>query len=205
MSEKLKILDMLRQGTITVDEASQLLAAAEDTALQTIANEAEASSSSFPDLSRFRRLSYIPFGVSLLLLLLIGWGTFALSRRVDGRVTAGVVIMLILLVLMLLATLLTFAMTQVPWLHVRVQSRAGGASEGKPFRRKFAISLPVPLTLAQWGLRIAGRYVDEDQASQLQGAAALVKSVKHDLGKPETDPIVVDVDDEDERVQIYIG
>jgi hypothetical protein len=58
--------------------------------------------------------------------------------------------------------------------------------------------------LAHWGLRIAYRYVGEERAADLDTAAALLKSVQHDLGKPETDPIMVDIDDADERVQLYI-
>ena len=201
MNEKLKILEMLRQGTITVDEANQLLEAARDTTPQFSEGEVEAPSVHSPDLQRFRYLSYIPFALTLLLLLLTGWGAIALSRRADGRITAGFVMILILLVLLCLSMLLTFAMTRVPWLHLRIRNKAKKDSS----RKNFAISLPVPLTLGQWGLRIAQRFVDEEQGTQLDMAASLLRSVKRDLGKPGTDPIVVDVDDADERVQIYIG
>ena len=205
MSEKLKILEMLDQGTITVDEANQLLEAAQDGTSQAVEESADAPTAVSPNMQRFRLLSYIPFGVSLLLFLLVGWGTYALSRRADGRITAGFVAMLILLVFVLLTTLLAFAMTRMPWVHVRIQSKNKGATEGKPTPKRFAISLPVPLSLGQWGLRIAHRFVGEDHAVELDTAATLLQSVKHDLGKPGTDPIVVDIDDADERVQIYIG
>ena len=203
MSEKLKILEMLDQGTITIEEANQLLEAAQESFPRGTEQGADLPLS--PDMQRIRHFSYIPFGLSLLLLLLISWGTYALSRRVDGRITAGFVAMLVLLVLLFLITLLTFAMTRVPWLHVRVRSKVEGDLEGASKHKGFAISLPVPLTLAQWGLHIAQRFVAREQKTQLDMAATLLRSVKHDLGKPGTDPIVVDVDDADERVQIYIG
>jgi hypothetical protein len=205
MSEKLKILEMLDQGTITIQEANQLLEAAQDDTPQPAGESADAPAAPPPNMHRFRLMSYIPFGVSLLLLLLTGWGVFALSRRADGRITFGFVALVILLVLLVFTTLLTHAMTRMPWLHVRVQTKNKGAPDGKTARRRLFISLPVPLALAQWGLRIAHRYVSEEQAAYMDTAAALIQSAKRDLGKPGSDPIIVDVDDEDERVQIYIG
>ena len=154
-------------------------------------------------MQRFRRLSYVPFGICLLLLALTTWGTVALSRRIDGQITFGFVVLVILLVLLCLGTILAFLMTRAPWLHVRVRSKSQDGDQGK--HRGFAISLPVPFALAQWALRIGQRYVSEEQGPQLDLAASILQSVKLDLGKPGSDPIVVDVDDKDERVQIYIG
>jgi hypothetical protein len=205
MSEKLEILEMLDQGTITVDEANRLLEALQDDTPKTAESETNAPLQAAPDLQRFRHLSYIPFGVSVLLLLLAAWGAYALSRRADGQITAGFVAMLVLLVLCSLLTWLTFAMTRMPWLHVRVRNKSEQTSKDKDTYKRFIISLPVPLVLAQWGLRIAPRYVGEEQAAQVEMAAAVLQSLRRDLGKPGTDPIAIDVDDKDERVQIYFG
>jgi hypothetical protein len=203
VSEKLEILEMLRKGTITVDEASELLEAAQERSPQPVDAEIGAPPAVPLDMQRFRHLSYIPFGVCLLLLALITWGTVALARRIDGQITFGFVVLLILLVLLGLCTILAFLMTRAPWLHVRVRSKSQEGSSKK--HRGFAISLPVPFALAQWALRIGQRYVSEEQGPQLDLAASILRSVKHDVGKPGSDPIVVDVDDEDERVQVYIG
>jgi cytochrome bd-type quinol oxidase subunit 1 len=205
MSEKLEILEMLNQGTITVEEANRLLEAVQDDTPPTTKSETDSPPPAAPNLQRFRHLSYIPFGVFVLLLVLAAWGTYALSRRADGQITAGFVAMLVVLVLCSLLTWFTFAMTRMPWLHVRVRSKSGQTPEGKASYKRFIISLPVPLALAQWGLRIAPRYVSEEQAAQVEMAASVLQSVRHDLGKPGTDPIAIDVDDNDERVQIYFG
>ena len=205
MDEKLRILEMLDQGTITVEQANQLLEALQDEVPPAVEEDTDLPAAVPPDLQRFRRLSYVPFGLSVLLLLLAAWGTYALSRRGDGQITAGFVAMLILLILVSLLTWLTFAMTQVPWLHVRVQSKGEVNSKGKPTYKRFIISLPVPLSLAQWALRIAPRYVGEDQAENIAAATALLQTVRQDLGKPGTDPIAIDIDDEEERVQVYVG
>jgi hypothetical protein len=202
MSDKLKILELLRKGTITVEEASALLEATQESSPQPVQAGADAPPGALPDMQRFRRLSYIPFGVCLLLLALSTWGTVALSRRVGGQITVGFLVALILLVLLCLCTVLSFLMTRVPWLHVRVRNKPHNRDSGK--HRGFAISLPVPLNLAQWGLRVGQRYVSQEQGTQLDLAATVLRSVKHDVGKPGSDPIMVDIDDEDERVQVYI-
>jgi hypothetical protein len=137
----------------------------------------------------------------MLLLVLTGWGTYTLYTRTEGQITFWFVVLVILLVLTFLATALSLWAITAPWLHVRIRSAPSKGSGGT----RIAISLPVPLALAGWGLQVAHRFVDQDVAGHLQAAAALVGAMRQNLGKPGTEPIVVDVDDEDERVQVYIG
>lgn len=218
VNEKLEILQMLHQNKISVDEASTLLEAISSadmadgdanlrmiprTPVRLESNESPAipRDALHPDMGRFRRLSYIPFASSLAILALIGSGAYATYLRVEGKITFGFVLLLALSVLALLITALAWWATMVPWLHVRIRS---ANREGSSATR-FAISLPVPLTLTGWGLRIAHRFVDQDVAGHLDAAAALIAAMRQDLGKPGAEPIVVDVNDENEHVQVYIG
>jgi hypothetical protein len=202
MNEKLDILQMLHDDKISVDEASKLLEAISCVdENRASADQSTRPSAIPPDMERLRRLSFIPFAVSMALLALAGGGAYALYLRTEGRITFWFVLLLALVILTLLATVLTLRATMVPWLHVRIQSAPGGGSAG----RRFAISLPVPLTLAGWALGIARRFVDRDIAGHLGAAATLIATMRDHLGKPGMEPIVVDVDDEDERVQVYIG
>jgi hypothetical protein len=202
MEETQHILQMLEEGKITAQEASRLLeaieprgethAAAQEAGTLALAGSASAS----PEMQRFRRLSQIPFAIALTVLILSGWGTYALCSRTEGRITLGFVVVLIVLILAVLSTIVTFWMTQVPWLHVRIQQRQG---------RRIAFSFPLPLTLANWGLRIAYRFVDQNTVPHLDTAAELVKGMRGSLRTSGGEPIVVDVDDADDRVQVYIG
>ena len=209
MNEKLDILQMLHDGTISVDEASKLLEAVSGAGLAEVdtdkgrafSKESAEPPAVPPDMGRFRRLSYIPFALSLAILALTGGGAYALYLRTEGRITFGFVVLLALCVLALLITALALWATTVPWLHVRIRS----APDKGSFGTRIAISLPVPLTLAGWGLRLAHRFVDRETAGHLNAATALVQAMRQDLGKPGAEPIVVDVHDEDERVQVYIG
>ena len=210
MNEKLDILQMLHDGKISVDEASKLLEAVSgaspapretnhDSAASIKTNEPPPAIP--PDMGRFRRWSYIPFAIALALLVLAGGGTYALYLRTGGRITFGFVLLLALCILIFLVTVLALWATSVLWLHVRIRS---APNKDAPATR-FSISLPVPLTLAGWGLGIAHHFVDRDVAAHLDAAAALVDTMKESLGKPGTEPIIVDVDDGDDRVQVYIG
>jgi hypothetical protein len=211
-NEKLQILQMVQEGKITVDEASDLLEALESQAPPPAAGvdvapsqdgalpASEAPAPTIPpEMERFRRFSYLAFAILLVITLLTGWGSYALFRRAEGRITFGFVTVSALFVLAFAATVLALWATTVPWLHVRISPAKDSAGT------RLAISMPLPLGLAGWGLRFAHRFVDKETNRHLDAAGALVLAMKNDLGKPGADPIVVDVDDEDERVQVYIG
>jgi hypothetical protein len=82
-----------------------------------------------------------------------------------------------------------------PWLHVRIQQRPGQSPQ------KIAISFPLPIRLAGWGLRTFGHSIPNMEGMDLENVlVALNESAKDGT------PFFVDVDDEDgERVQIFIG
>jgi hypothetical protein len=209
MDTKLDILQMLNDGIISVDEASKLLEAVSDATPTgatpdegvTLTSESIEPPAMPADMGRFRRLSYIPFALSFAMLMLTGGGAYATFLRTEGRLTFGFVLLLALFILALLITTLALWATTVPWLHVRIRSTPKEGSSGT----RFAISLPLPLTLAGWAMRLAHRFVDVDTAGRLDAAAALLHTMRHDLGKPGAEPVVVDVNDDDERVQVYIG
>jgi hypothetical protein len=82
-----------------------------------------------------------------------------------------------------------------PWLHVRIHQRPGQSPQ------KIAISFPLPIRLANWGLRTFGHFIPNIEGIDLENVlVALNESVTDGT------PFFVDVDDEDgERVQVFIG
>lgn len=202
MNETRQILQMLEDGKITADQANELLQAIDtDEEVRAVEGDSALSeqvASPFipPNLARFRHLCRIPFAVSLVVLVTSGWGTYALYRRAEAKITPGFIGVLIVCILAFIATALTLWMTTVPWLHVRIRERDG---------KRIAISLPLPLTLVGWGLRLAHRYVDDEMAAHLDIAAELVRTTKDATSGRGVEPIVIDVDDHDERVQVTIG
>ena len=229
MSEAQQILQMLQEGRITADEASALLAALREggtpprTGAWSRGEESPAAvrpvSSSVPaELKRFRRLCQVPFFVSLGVLVLSGWGLYALYRQAGYRIAPGVAWMLAWFILVTGVTALAFWMRLAPWLHVRVQACPVGAElrasperservpreQGKD-RKRIAISLPLPLTLADWGIRLARRFVDDETARYLDMGAGLLKAMRGSRAELRAEPIAIDVNEGNEHVQVYIG
>ena len=213
MSEK-HILSMLEQGTITVDEATGLLEAI--AASKTPASPGELvedgtspppesertpvesdqviPGSLAPDAARWKRIQQIPLALSLIVLLLSAWGLYRIYVRADARITLGWVAVLMVFLAAVAGTAIGFWLLTAPWLHVRIHERNG---------KRFAISMPVPLTLAHWGIRIARRYVDDQTGTYLDTSAEFLKAMPRERGQRE--PIVVNVDEDGQRVQVYIG
>ncbi|MGD2078504.1 MAG: hypothetical protein PVH18_08980 [Chloroflexota bacterium] len=200
-----QILRMLEEGKITADEADKLLVAigpkqnvglVSGQAIITDGpeDEPDASPRETADYSRYRSLWRIPFVIAAGSLLLSGLG-LAFMYQADERVaTLGFLCVWSIFLLGFVATMLLLLARRAPWLHLRVQEQNG---------RRFAISLPLPLSLAHWILGIARNFVPKEQAVNLEMADAFVKAMQED---PNREPIIIDVDEEDgDKVEIYIG
>lgn len=196
--ERTRILDMLARGLISATEAADLLdalqqAPAADPTIIDADSGAIIEPAPVPDFTRFRHFWVYPFAVSVGVLALAGLGLAALYAGSGFWATLGLICVWPILLLAIAGTLLSVWSRYAPWIHVRVQQRSG---------RRIAISLPVPLGAARWGLRRARRYVPKQQSAQLDAAAALLDGLTPGRG----DPLMIDVDDEDgERVQVFIG
>ena len=141
--ERDKILKMLEEGTISAEEAEELLAAIEgdydDPAAVDTVYEG-------PDMSQFRSYWRRPFTIAAVVLLVSGSGL--LGTR-GSRGLAGLLRRLLFWPVTLLAALtavITYLSKDGPWLHMRIRSADG---------ERIAISLPFPLHLLRGALRIA--------------------------------------------------
>jgi hypothetical protein len=198
-----QILNMLSEGKITAEEANTLLSALEsDRAAGIIAGDpvltsqvvSDADQNIPPDMSRFQRFLRIPLVIAAGSLLLSGLG-LALMYQAAGQVALiGLLCIWSIFILALLVTLTIFFARRAAWLHVRIQEKNG---------RRIAISLPLPLRLANWVLTIARYYVPKEQAVYLQTAAVFVDEMRRN---PDQEPIIINIDDDDgDKVQVFIG
>lgn len=84
------------------------------------------------------------------------------------------------------------------WFHLRISDAHSG-------ERTFALSLPLPLTLAAWVLRLIRPYVPQLRET---GVDEAILALRDGLSDQEDDqPFCINVrdDDDGEHVQIYIG
>ena len=200
--ERLRILEMVRAGEISAEQAATLLAALGETEAEpTLPAEGEteehpAAAPPLPpeiETSRWAQFWIYPMmagGVVLILGALI----MALVYTADaarGWLVCGWLPM----ILGLGVTLAAIWSRQATWLHLRI-------SEGQGGRQKVAFSFPLPLALAAWGIRIAQPFVPQLQDT---GVDEVILALRE--SRKRNEPLFIDVQDEEdgERVQIYIG
>lgn len=200
MSEtRQQVLQMLQDGKLTAVQAQELLDALEPA----VPEEPEAIEGEIvepiepPNMDRFRRFWQYPFFIMLAVLIGIGLGLRSMYQASEGALTFWFVCVLSLFILTFGLTALAFMSRSAPWVHVRVKEKDG---------HKIAISLPLPMGLAQWGIGIARNFVPEREQGNLDMAAEFIRSARHDLKGPDTEPLMINVDDEDgDQVQVFIG
>ena len=216
MSEARKqILQMLEDGKVTADQAMELLQALAPAETEDIdhyetdayvietAEKMEPLTGEViqpaepPNLDRYRRFWQIPFFVSLGALIVSGLGLRSLYQASDGGITFWFVCVWSIFIFTFIITSLAFLSRQAAWLHVRVREKAG---------KRISISFPLPLGLASWGLNLARTFVNYEERDKLDMAASFLDAARDNLRTPDSEPLVINVDDEDgDQVQIYIG
>jgi hypothetical protein len=200
--ERLRILEMVREGEINPEQAATLLAAlgeAEAGPAVPVEVEVEEPPAAAPPLppeiaaSRWARFWIYPMMAGGAVLI-VGALIMALVYTADaarGWLVCGWLPMIV----GLLVTLAAIWSRRATWLHLRI-------SEGEGGRQKVAFSFPVPLGLAAWGIRIAQPFVPQLQETGVDEVIAALRD-----GLKRNEPLFIDVQDEEdgERVQIYIG
>jgi len=210
-----RMLKMLEDGLITAGEADNLLRALDtgwsaNALTRDVPVPGEGTKAGFyesgaysetagtrdapPEMDRFRRLWPMPFFIATGSLLLSGLGLLLMYQAAGEVALIGFLCLWSIFVIAFLAVVLVLLARRAPWLHVRVQEKDG---------RRIAISLPLPLHLANWGLNLAKYIMPKEQSVYLKTAAVFVDEMKRN---PDQEPIIIDVDDDDgDKVQLYFG
>lgn len=189
--ERLKILDMLRDGVIKPDEAERLLAVLGDEPLTPPDDDQIIT---FPrdhqDLPDREKLWLFPFGAGLGMV-----GFFGLLMSWMGVMVAYICLSPFLLVGAGLAAI-GFWSRSSHWIHVRIREENG---------HHIRISLPFPVLFTGWVLSVLEPYIkfrggDVDLNSLNLGQ--LVQQMGDTLS--DENPLLVAVDDNKDSVLVYI-
>lgn len=214
--ERQQILQMLQAGAITADQAMDLLEALESSeppqleepdSQDTAAPEPDYGPALEgdvihpqeppPNMDRFRRFWQIPFFICLGFLMISGLWLRSIYQASEGAISLGFVCLWSVFIFAFLLTVLAFMSRQVAWVHVRVREKAG---------TRIAISLPLPLGLAKWGVQFAQGFVDDETKVTLHMASDFITAAQESMKEPGSEPLMIHVDDDDgDRVQVYIG
>ena len=152
--------------------------------------QSDKDKASKPEFSKYRTLSWLMFGAFLILTLVsanwmvqgwlannFGWG-FWLSWIPFGIGVLG------------MATSLNSR-----WLHLRVTEGKGGE------RKNIRISMPLPLGLASWVLNAVPGWLPQEVREKHIGEA--LSEINRSITRDE--PFFIEVDEDDQHVEIYIG
>ena len=208
-SNRLEILQKIESGEVTPEDGLRQLNAIDggplapeqeftslppDPTVEIISSsrpmQDSAPKTDMPDFARFRVISWALFGVFLLLTLIsanwmiqswqmrpYGWG-FWLSWIPFAIGVLG------------MATSLN-----TRWLHIRVSEMENGK------RKNIRISLPLPLGLVSWFFKMNPSWLPQGVRNQNIGET--LGEVNQSISRNE--PFFIEVDEEDQHVEIYIG
>ncbi len=192
----LKILQMIQAGAISAEEGARLLDAlgqepqpADQPTGETSPGEGVAASAPVGPPSWARWAWAYPLAAGLGLLAVAGIFTGMVMR--DGRQLGWLVCTLPPMILGALVMALAWWSRSVRWLHVRVR-------DGE---KHINISLPLPLRLAAWGMRMARPWVPQLQETAVDELILSLADVDSQEGV-----LAVEVNKgTDEQVRVYLG
>jgi hypothetical protein len=210
-NEHLKILEMIKQGTITAQEGLKLIEALGETednlGQEYLLAKARLEGGTDPevgdefdpqpaleDLEKWKKWWIIPFwigvGITVLGGALMYWAWFAKG------ISLGFILAWIPFLIGIGVLVLGWNSRTGPWLHLRIQQKPGE----KP--RRIFISLPLPIRFFAWSLQTFGNLIPGLNAT---GVDEIILALG-ESSRAET-PLFIDVNegDQGEQVKIYIG
>jgi hypothetical protein len=190
------ILQMLNEGKITAEEADKLLQAVEKSATadaDTIPPD-PMEESGLPHVQQYRDSWRGPFLGSVFALALAG------SKIISSRSKKGFFTRVRLslywgmLTLGTIGALFALWSRNARWLRIHVENEDN----------RIDLSLPVPIHLLSWLLNTLRPYVDQETGRQFEMAAEFIQAMQQEMDSPDGKPLVIDINDEGSRVQVYL-
>lgn len=147
------------------------------------------------ELDRWKRWWQTPLYVGVAIVLLGSYWMYSAYQSAGG-VNLWFFCAWLPLLFGLLLILLAWSSREGTWLHVRVNEPAQNGKSGT----RVAVSMPLPLTLAVWGLRNFGHHIPNMKQTMVDDALrALGQSSRNG------EPLYIEVDDDGTHVEVYIG
>jgi hypothetical protein len=206
--ERKKILQMVEEGKISAEEAASLMAAM--TAHDADSAEAEVevieSRTGFgyektdaPEFdkikARARRFSLIPLWAGVLITVLSAWAIYSIQQSAGTNFWFYCMIFPLMLGVLLLA--LGGGGRSSRWIYVDVNRKDAKPGDGP---KHITLGFPIPLGLVAWFFDNFGHNIRGMSRSKVEGIIQMMQATKDS-----NEPLMVNVDDDDAHVQVYIG
>ncbi|HUG34700.1 MAG TPA: hypothetical protein VMJ90_08015 [Anaerolineales bacterium] len=205
--ERRKILQMVEEGKISAEDAASLMRALDEDGDQV---EAElevippAANSGYerseaPEFdqikARARRFSLIPLWTGIGITLLSAWIIYAIQQSAGTNFWFYCMILPLMLGVLLIA--LGSGGRSSRWIYINVDRRDVKPGDGP---RNITLGFPLPLGLASWFFNTFGANLQGLGPQKGQAIADMLEATKHT-----NEPLMVNVEDDDAHVQVYIG
>jgi hypothetical protein len=196
MSEdRLQILKMVEAGQLSTDEAVGLLDALNGKTPPLIESQTPREEKA-QDRPQVGSWWLVPTGIGAIVMTI---GAPLLALGLSGRAATFWALCCGWIPFLVGLTILTIGVwsRNARWLHLRIRNAQTG-------KMTFAISMPLPLTLAAWVIRFVRPFVPQIQDIAVE---EMIMAVRDGWTEGKDEPIFIEVQDEDdgEHVLIYIG
>lgn len=206
--ERKKILQMVEEGKISAEEAARLMAAMAEHDDDSAEAEVEVieSRASFgyekteaPEFdqikARARRFSLIPLWAGVVITVLSAWAIYSIQQSAGTNFWFYCMIFPLMLGVLLLA--LGGGGRSSRWIYVDVNRKDAGPGDGP---KHITLGFPIPFGLTMWFMENFGHNINGMNRRQVDAIVEMMKTTKDT-----NEPLMVNVDDDDAHVQVYIG
>lgn len=206
--ERKKILQMVEDGKISAEEAARLMAAMAEHEDDTAEAEVEVIESragfgyektdapEFEQIkARARRFSLIPLWTGVVITVLSAWAIYAIQQSAGTNFWFYCMIFPLMLGVLLLA--LGGGGRSSRWIYVDVNRKDARPGDGP---KHITLGFPIPFGLTMWFMQNFGHNINGMNRNQVDAIVEMMKTTKDT-----NEPLMVNVDDDDAHVQVYIG
>lgn len=207
--ERKKILQMVEEGKISAEDAAKLMRALDEDAegetdeaeIEVIESRADSSyeRAAAPEFdaikARARRFSLIPLWTGVFVTVLSAWIIYSIQQN------AGVNFWFYCMTLPLMLGVLLIALgaggRTSRWIYVDVDRRDAKPGDGP---KHITLGIPIPFGLVAWFFDTFGHNINGMSKGKVEGIVQMMHATKNS-----NEPLMINVDDDDAHVQVYIG
>jgi len=200
--ERRKILQMVEEGKISAEEAATLMRALdEDVEVEVIESESgsgfeRAEAPEFDEIkARARRFALIPLWTGVFLTVFSAWSIYSIQQ--NAGVNFWFYCMTLPLMLGVLLIVLGSGGSASRWIYINVDRRDAKPGDGP---KHITLGFPIPFGLVAWFFETFGHNIHGMNKAKVEGIVQMMHATK-DSGAP----LMVNVDDDDAHVQVYLG
>lgn len=205
--ERKKILQLVEEGKISAQEAASLMRALdeaeEEAGAEVEAIHREAGSgferSEAPEFdqikARARRFALIPLWVGVVITVFSAWTIYAIQQ--DAGATFWFYCMIFPLMFGVLLIALGSGGRSSRWIYVNVDRRTAKPGDGP---RHITLGFPAPFGFVGWFFNTFGQNIEVIGKGKSRAIVEMLEAA----GNSDA-PLMVNVDDDDAHVQVYIG